>query len=171
MNKEFSGCTKNYPEIGQFPVSIQKLLAQDLGAIEDRMEQGKPVPEFDESLICYCRYVLRSEPVAVRFACMPGGRFARHYCLPCHHVFHLDMKSKVPTSALWQSFIYMFDELGMAVYETIGRVVIENWEQEAPRDNWPLEAVLDLRVIEEQLRQLTYVAHEPIEENWLASDG
>ena len=64
----------------------------------------------------------------------------------------------------------MFDELGMAVYETIGRVAIEDGEQEAPRDNGRVEAILDLRVIEEQLRQLTYAVHELMEESQLAGD-
>ena len=39
-----------------------------------------------------------------------------------------------------------------AQYETIGRVAIEDGEQEAPRDNGRVEAILDLRFIEEQLR-------------------
>ena len=65
----------------------------------------------------------------------------------------------------------MFDELGMAVYETIGRVDVEDGEQEAPRDNGRVEAILDLRVIEEQLRQLTYAVHEFMEENQLAGDA
>ena len=33
-----------------------------------------------------------------------------------------------------------------------------------------VEAILDLRVIEEQLRQLTYAVHELMEENQLAGD-
>ena len=57
-----------------------------------------------------------------------------------------------------------------AQYETIGRVAIEDGEQEAPRDNGRVEAILDLRVIEEQLRQLTYAVHELMEENQLAGD-
>ena len=65
----------------------------------------------------------------------------------------------------------MFDELGMAVYETIGRVAIEDGEHEMPRDNGRVEAILDLRVIEEQLRQLTYAVHEFMEENQLAGDA
>ena len=64
----------------------------------------------------------------------------------------------------------MFDELGMAVYETIGRIAIEDGEQEVPGDNGRVEAILDLRVIEEQLRQLTYAVHELMEESQLAGD-
>ena len=56
--KKLSVCTKNYPEIGESPVPIQKLLAQELDAVEGRLERGKPVPEFDRSLICYYRYFL-----------------------------------------------------------------------------------------------------------------
>ena len=93
--------------------------------------RGKEVPEFDGSLICYCRHLLHSEPIAIEFIYMPRNRFARHYCLPCRHVFRLDMESKVLIPVLGQSFIHMFDELGMAVYETIGRVAIEDGEQEA----------------------------------------
>ena len=65
----------------------------------------------------------------------------------------------------------MFDELGMAVYETIERVAIEDGEQEVPGgDNGRAKAILDLRVIEEQLRQLTYAVHELMEESQLAGD-
>ena len=85
-----------------------------------------------------------------------GYLIARHYCIPCRHSFHLDIDSKVLTPAIRGSSIHMFDELGMAVYETIGRFSMEDGEQEAaPRDNGRVEAILDLRVIEEQLRQLT----------------
>ena len=85
-----------------------------------------------------------------------GYLVARHYCLHCRHLFHSDIESKVLTPAVWESSIHMFDELGMVVYETIGRVAMGDGEQEAaPRDNGRVEAILDLRVIEEQLRQLT----------------
>ena len=67
MNKKLSVCMKNYPEIGEFPTPIQKLLAQELDAVEGRLEQGKPVPEFDESLICYCRYLLHSGFKLIKF--------------------------------------------------------------------------------------------------------
>ena len=48
----------------------------------------------------------------------------------------------------------MFDELGMAVYETTGLVAVEDGEQEVPRDSGRVEAILGLRVIGGQL-QLT----------------
>ena len=42
MNRKLSVWTKkNYPEIGEFPVPIQKLLARELDAVEGRLEQGK----------------------------------------------------------------------------------------------------------------------------------
>ena len=64
----------------------------------------------------------------------------------------------------------MFDELGMAVYETIGRIAMDGEQEAASRDNGRVEAILDLRVIEEQLRQLTYAVHELMEESQLAGD-
>ena len=39
-----------------------------------------------------------------------------------------------------------------------------------PRDNERVEAILYLRVIEEQLQQLTYAVHELMEENQLVGD-
>ena len=68
MNRKLSVCTKNYPEIGGFPVPIQKLLAQELDAVEGRLEQGKPVPGLDASglLMCHCRYLLHSESMTVQ---------------------------------------------------------------------------------------------------------
>ena len=55
MDKKLAVCTKNYPEIGEFPAPIQKLLAQELDSAEERLEQRN----FDGSLRCYCRYLLR----------------------------------------------------------------------------------------------------------------
>ena len=50
--------------------------------------------------------------------------------------------------AVWESSIHMFNELGVAVYETIRLVSMEDGEQEAaPRDNGRVEVILDLRVI------------------------
>ena len=59
----------------------------------------------------------------------------------------------------------MFDELGMAVYETIGSVVVEGTAEAPVQDNGRMEAILDLRVIEEQLQHITYGMHELMEEN------
>ena len=41
-------------------------------------------------------------------------------------------------------------------------------EQETLRDNGRVEAILDLRVIEEQLWWLTYAVHELMRISWLA---
>ena len=59
MNTKLAVCTKNYPEIGDYPAPVQKPLGQELDSVEGRLEQGKPVLEFDGSLICYCQYLLR----------------------------------------------------------------------------------------------------------------
>ena len=59
----------------------------------------------------------------------------------------------------------MFDELGMSVYETIGSVVVEGAGEAPVQDNGRTEAILDLCVIEEQLRHITYGMHELMEEN------
>ena len=65
-------CTKQYPEIGQLPVPIQKLLSVELEAVEGRIAKGKEVPTgFDENLQCSCK-------------------FFSQYLLPCRHIFHLD---------------------------------------------------------------------------------
>ena len=79
------------------------------------------------------------------------------------------MESKVLTPAIWESFIQNFNEPRIIVDETIGCVTVEdNGEQEA-RDNGRVEAILDLRVIEEHLRQLTYVVLSLWRRiNWLA---
>lgn len=51
-------CTKRYPEIRRFPVSVQKLLAMELEKVEERMEKGKEIYAFeDESVRCYCMCV------------------------------------------------------------------------------------------------------------------
>src|SRR5258706_14986204 len=74
-SSKLSVCTKEYPEIGEFPVPLQKLLAVELEAMEERLLAGKPTPIFEQFLRCSCR-------------------FARRYLLPCH-IFHLDGESKV----------------------------------------------------------------------------
>ena len=73
-------CTKQYPEIGQLPIPIQKLLTIELDAVEERIAKGKEVPTgFDENLQCSCK-------------------FFRQYLLPCRHIFHLDTEVKVLTA-------------------------------------------------------------------------
>lgn len=52
-------CTKQYPEIGRFPVPIQKLLAVELERVEERFAKGKGVPTFeDDAMRCCCKYVV-----------------------------------------------------------------------------------------------------------------
>ena len=41
---KLSVCTREYPEIGEFPVPLQKLLAVELEAVEERTLAGKPTP-------------------------------------------------------------------------------------------------------------------------------
>ncbi|KAF8441166.1 hypothetical protein BGX38DRAFT_1272784 [Terfezia claveryi] len=105
-NRKLTVCTKQYKEIGQLPVPIQKLLARELDAVEERIAKGKEVPNFDENLRCRCK-------------------FYRQYLLPCRHIFHLDTEAKVLTPLQWEAYIGMFAECGMEVYETVETVWIE----------------------------------------------
>ena len=58
-NRKLAICTKQYPEIGRFPVPIQKLLAVELEKVKDRIEEGKGVPAFeDDTMKCCCNYVV-----------------------------------------------------------------------------------------------------------------
>ena len=136
-------CTKQYPEIGQLPVPIQKLLSGEIDALEERVAKGKEVPTgFDESLQCNCK-------------------FYRQYLLPCRHIFHLDTEVKVPTTMRWDMYAMMFAECGMAVYETTGIVWVEN---EIKGGNPVSSFVLRLRERMEQLQQNLYAIHEAMEE-------
>ncbi|RPB25197.1 hypothetical protein L211DRAFT_836521 [Terfezia boudieri ATCC MYA-4762] len=100
-NRKLPICTKEYPEIGQLPVPIQKLLSGELDAVTERIAKGKEVPiGLDENLQCSCK-------------------FYRQYLLPCRHIFHLDTEVKVLTTARWEGYVMMFAECGMAVYEAI----------------------------------------------------
>lgn len=100
---------KQYLEVGQLPVPIQKLFAVELDAVADRIAKGKDVPTgFDESegLRCHCK-------------------FYRQYLLPCRHIFHLDTELKVLTTMQWKEYLMIFTECGMKVYETMDTVWIE----------------------------------------------
>jgi hypothetical protein len=46
--------TRDYPEIGQFPVPIQKLIANEVEAVAEQIAGGKETHEFDENLTCNC---------------------------------------------------------------------------------------------------------------------
>ncbi|KAF8428783.1 hypothetical protein EV426DRAFT_585900 [Tirmania nivea] len=95
-NRKLAVCTKQYAEIGQLPVPIQKLLAHELDAVEERIAKGKELPRFDENLRCHCK-------------------FHRQYLLPCRHIFHLDTEIKVLTPVQWKTYLMMFEECGMEV--------------------------------------------------------
>ena len=80
QNRKLVVCTKQYPEICQLPVHIQKLLAGELDAVAEHIAKGKEVPiGFDENLRCHCK-------------------FYRQYLLLCRHIFHLDTEVKVLTT-------------------------------------------------------------------------
>ena len=88
--KKLSVCNKQYPQIAEFPVPIQKLLAGELDALEARIAAGKPTPNIeDASLTCYCR-------------------FSGLYCLPCRHIFHLDSSNQpgiILAGDRWNNYI------------------------------------------------------------------
>jgi len=54
-NQKLSICTTEYPQIGEYPVPIQKLLPRELNAVEERIEEGKEIHQPDETLQCSCR--------------------------------------------------------------------------------------------------------------------
>ena len=93
---KLSVCTKEYPEIGGFPVPLQKLLAVKLEPVEERILAGKSTPMFEQHLKRNCR-------------------FARRYFLPCCHIFHLDVEDKVLTPPAWKSYVDLFEEGGFEV--------------------------------------------------------
>jgi len=86
-NRKLAVCTKQYEEIGQLPVPIQKLLARELDVVEERIAKRKGIPSLHENLRCHCK-------------------FHRQYLLPCRHIFHLDTEIKVLTSIRWETYIY-----------------------------------------------------------------
>ena len=56
-NRKLAICPKQYPEIGRLPVPIQKLLAVELNAAEERIGKGKEVPT-DYVTVFYLEYYL-----------------------------------------------------------------------------------------------------------------
>ena len=53
-NRKLAICPKQYPEIVRLPVPIQKLLAVELNAVEERISKGKEVPTgFDDGMFLY----------------------------------------------------------------------------------------------------------------------
>jgi len=80
LNRKFAVCTKQYPQIGQLPAPIQKLLAVELDAVAGCIAKGKEVPTgYNDALQCHCQFYMQ-------------------YLLPCRHIFHLDTEVKVLTS-------------------------------------------------------------------------
>jgi len=84
-NRKLAVCTKQYEEIGQLPVPIQKLLARELDSVEERIAKEKEIPSLDENLRCHCK-------------------FHRQYLLPCRHIFHLDTEIKMLTPIRWETY-------------------------------------------------------------------
>jgi hypothetical protein len=67
---------------------------------------------------------------------------------------------KVLTPERWMAYISMFDELRLAVYETMGSVVVDE-EEDSVNDGGKVQSLLELREIDEQFRsQLLYSVHE-----------
>ncbi|KAF8434217.1 hypothetical protein BGX38DRAFT_1333596 [Terfezia claveryi] len=148
-NRKLAVCTKQYAEIGQLPVPIQKLLACELDAVEERIAKRKELPRFDENLRYYCK-------------------FHRQYLLPCRHIFHLDTKIKVLTPVQWKRYLMMFKECGMEVYETMGTmwVVNECSGRNAKRAN----IISWVRKSFEQVQQQLYSAYELMDQLNLDDD-
>lgn len=139
-NRKLAVCTKQYPEIGRLPVPVQKLIAGELNAVEERIAKGKEVPVL-EDLQCHCK-------------------FHRQYLLPCRHIFHLDTEVKVLTPIRWDAYIMMFGECGIAIYEAIDTVWVEH---ETDRGKGVNSFVLRLRDRMEQLQQKVYAIQEEME--------
>jgi len=142
-NKVLTICSAEYPAIARFPVAVQKLLIPEIQAVEERISEGKGIPNFDENLLCNCT-------------------FARRYLLPCRHVFHLNAVTLVLTPEKWEHYVKMFAEGGMEIYEHVG--VVEVAEAAAPGDCGKVQSLLELREIEEQLHHQLYAVHEILEE-------
>ena len=95
---------KKYPEIGRFSVPIQKLLAVELNAVEERAAKGKEVPiGFDEGSYYYhyINFSCSSDNLDLRCYC----KFHRECLLSCRHIFHLDTEVKVSTPIQWEAYV------------------------------------------------------------------
>ena len=70
---------------------------------------------------------------------------------------------KVLTPERWQLYVSMFSESGFEVYETMGQAMVD--EECAPQvGGIRVRSVLQLRELEERLRQQLYAIHEIIDE-------
>ncbi|RHZ85353.1 hypothetical protein Glove_66g168 [Diversispora epigaea] len=85
-------------ELHKFPFPIQRMLADEVCAVEKRLEKGKATPGLT-SLYCNCTFYHR-------------------YLLPCRHIFHEHMygTTKLLTVDSWAKFQWMFEENGFEVY-------------------------------------------------------
>lgn len=75
-----------------------------------------------------------------------------------------DLDSDSPSHTIlsperWQNYILLFEEFGMEVYETIGRITV-NEDTQAVQDGGKLQSLLELREIQEQLHQQLFSVHE-----------
>lgn len=57
-NRKLAVCTKQYQQIGKLPVPIQKLLAIELNAVEERIAKGKEIPTGFDKGILYLVFIL-----------------------------------------------------------------------------------------------------------------
>ena len=123
---------------------MQKLLSDELNAVEGRIAKGKDIPiGFDENLQCNCK-------------------FYRQYLLPCRHIFHLDTDVKVLTSNRWEAYIFMFSDCGMTVYAGIDPVWVE--DVSIGGSSRVSCFILRLRQRMEQLQPNLYAIQEAMEE-------
>ncbi|RHZ77856.1 hypothetical protein Glove_170g30 [Diversispora epigaea] len=85
-------------ELHKFPFPIQRMLADEICAVEKRLEKGKATPGLT-LLYCNCSFYHR-------------------YLLPCRHVFHEHMygETKLLTVDSWAKFQWMFEENSFEVY-------------------------------------------------------
>ena len=67
------------------------------------------------------------------------------------------------TPERWQLYVSMFSESGFEVYETMGQVMVDD-ECTLHVDSIRARSVLQLRELEERLRQQLYTIHEIIDE-------
>ena len=135
--------TKEYPEISQLPVPVQKLLAIELDAVTERIVKGKEAPTgYDGTLKC-------------------NRKFHRQYLLPCRHIFHLDTVGKVLGVAQWEIYLSLFQESGMEVYETIGTIWVD--EESNKKNTQKMDDVIRVQASVERLKQQLYSVHETMD--------
>lgn len=87
-------------EVHKFPFTIQKLIAEEVGALSKRLQEGKGVPGLTTPE-CPCKFFNR-------------------YMLPCRHIFHEELcgDARILTPEVWRDFQQTFEENGMEVYQS-----------------------------------------------------